>query len=598
MPWQFTSYLIPLFVAAGILLVILWYSTRHLEAPGAKTLAWVCFFASEWSIGYIMELASVDLSAKIFWAKMEYVGIVGVPMAWLAFALDYTNRRGWLTRRNMTLAALIPVLTLVFNWTTETHGLIWRSVSIDPASLVPALSTSYGPFFWVHLIYSYAAMLAGTVLMINRTRRSQPLYRWQAALIVFAGLGPWLGNLVYIFRWLPVANLDPTPFAFALTALALAVDIFRFRLLDIVPVARKAVIDGLSDGVIVLDVRDRIVDLNPSAQRIAAIDPRSIGKPIAQVLWHWPSLLEEYYGGPEGRAELVQEAAEGDREARWYDVRVTGVYERPQRLSGRLIVLHDITDRKQAEKALAVARDEALETTALKSQLLTKVGHEFKTPLGTVLGYAELMQRGTYGPVSERQGQVIERMIHSARYLNTLVSELLDEAQLEAGKVRLTIGPFAPREMIDQVCAQMSVLTEAKGLALASDIDPDLPGVLMGDPDRLQQILINLIGNALKFTQSGQIRVYLYAASSERWAMQVADTGPGISPEAQGHIFEPFWQMDVSLTGNGKGYGLGLAIVRQLTALMGGEIVLDSQVGRGSTFTILLPLVPAAELVM
>jgi PAS domain S-box-containing protein len=368
-----------------------------------------------------------------------------------------------------------------------------------------------------------------------------------------------------------------------------------------VPVARKAVIDGLSDGMIALDVRDRVVDLNPAAQRIAGITPDGIGRPVTQVLAGWPSLLEHVRRSPDGRAELVQDPAL-DGGGRWFEVRISGLYERPQRRSGRLIVLHDITDRKQAERALAVARDEALEATELKSQLLTKVGHEFKTPLGAVLGYAELMQRGTFGVISERQRQVVERMIHSTRYLNKLVNELLDQSQLEAGKVRLTASPFSPREMIDQVCAQMIVLAEARGLALVPDVDPDVPPMLVGDQSRLQQILINLIGNALKFTPQGRICVRLYVASPERWAMQVADTGPGISAETQRHIFEPFWQMDNSLTGDEKGYGLGLSIVKQLTALMGGEILLDSDIGRGSTFTILLPLVlesiPVGELVL
>src|SRR5574341_1824272 len=311
MAWQFTPYMIPLIAAAVIFLAVLWYAAGHPEAPGARTLAWLSFFTSEWSIGYIMELGSLDLPAKILWGKFQYVGIVGVPMAWLAFALDYTNRGKWLTRRNLALVSIVPLITLTLNWTTQFHGLIWRSISFDPTSAVPALATTYGPFFWIHSAYSYVAMLIGTVLMINRTRRSQPLYRWQAALIVFVALAPWVSNALYILRLLPVANLDLTPFAFALSALALAIDIFRFRLLDVVPVARKAVIDGLSDGMIVVDIRDRVVDLNPAAQRIANISPHSIGKPVWQVLSHWPSLLEHYRRRPEERAELAPDAGSG-----------------------------------------------------------------------------------------------------------------------------------------------------------------------------------------------------------------------------------------------------------------------------------------------
>jgi signal transduction histidine kinase len=167
---------------------------------------------------------------------------------------------------------------------------------------------------------------------------------------------------------------------------------------------------------------------------------------------------------------------------------------------------------------------------------------------------------------------------------------LLDEAQLEAGRMRLNPTPFAPRELTERVCGELNAQAEKRGLHLSAEVEPGLPQQLVGDQNRLEQILMNLVFNALKFTRQGNVRVRLYPTDGDRWAMQVSDTGPGIPPQAQARIFEPFWQMDNSLRGDQAGYGLGLSIVKQLTTLMGGQINLESEVGRGSTFTVLLPL--------
>jgi signal transduction histidine kinase len=136
----------------------------------------------------------------------------------------------------------------------------------------------------------------------------------------------------------------------------------------------------------------------------------------------------------------------------------------------------------------------------------------------------------------------------------------------------------------------MKFMAEAKGLSLATYVAPELPAMLLGDEKRLKQILTNLISNAIKFTETGGVEARLECAGAEHWIMRVSDTGPGIPTEAQTRIFESFWQVDNSLTRKQQGYGLGLSIVKQLTELMGGRIVLDSQAGRGSTFDIVLPL--------
>jgi signal transduction histidine kinase len=166
----------------------------------------------------------------------------------------------------------------------------------------------------------------------------------------------------------------------------------------------------------------------------------------------------------------------------------------------------------------------------------------------------------------------------------------LDESKLEAKKLELEITSFNLAEIVNDIQSKMNVLAEAKGLTLTTEVAADIPDPILGDRHRLRQILINLLGNAIKFTETGSVRLCVYRPNSQYWAIQVSDTGPGIPVDAQARIFEPFRQVDGSTTRIYGGTGLGLSIVKQLTTLMAGQITVESKVGQGSTFTIQLPL--------
>lgn len=256
----------------------------------------------------------------------------------------------------------------------------------------------------------------------------------------------------------------------------------------------------------------------------------------------------------------------------------------------------EIKERKRAEVALIVARDEALEASRLKTELLAKVSHEFRTPLSAILGYTEILHEEIYGSLSNRQHHITEEIIDSSHYLTSMVNDLLNQAQLEAGKLKLNIHPFEPAGLVEQIQSKMQLLAEPKGLTLITTIDPDLPSPILGDAIRLQQILVNLISNGIKFTESGSVQVTLTRHDQNYWAIHVVDTGSGIPKEVHTHIFEPFGQVDGSITRRYGGTGLGLSIVKQLTVLMGGQIQLESNLGQGSHFSVILPLLPTDQI--
>jgi PAS domain S-box-containing protein len=588
MRWQYTPYTFPILIAAAVSIILALSAWQRRTTPGSKAFALLTLLLAEWLLGYALELGGVDLTAKIFWAKIQYLGIVSVPLLWLAFALQFTQQEKWLTPRNWLLAGIIPLSTLLLTWTNELHGLIWRHAGLATNGPFPGLEVSYGAWFWVHLAFSYLLVLLGTIVFMRVLISFPHLYRRQAALLLIGVLAPWISNSIYIFGLTPVQNLDLTPFAFTISVLAFGWSLYQFRLLDLVPIARRAVVEGMSDGVIVLDTQNRIVDLNPAAQRFINHDAaQAIGRTITQELSTWSEFVARYRHVTEGQMEIVKGAGKAKR---YFDMRISPLYDQRKRLTGRLMVLRDITGRKQKEEVLALAHDRALAASRLKTELLAKVSHELRTPLSAILGFAEMLEVGVYGSLSHKQQQATAEIIGSTIYLISLVNELLDQAQLDAGKLKLNLNVFVPADLLESTMSKMKVLAQAKGLTLTTTIAPDMPASLHGDQARIQQILVNLVGNAIKFTPTGTVQVSLYQPDPAHWAIQVSDTGPGIPSEAQADIFEPFSQVDGSMTRSHSGTGLGLSIVKQLVILMDGQITLKSKVGEGSTLLILFPL--------
>ncbi|MCU0497887.1 MAG: ATP-binding protein [Anaerolineae bacterium] len=259
-----------------------------------------------------------------------------------------------------------------------------------------------------------------------------------------------------------------------------------------------------------------------------------------------------------------------------------------------LRLVDEIDERRKAQEALIVARDRALEGLRLKTQILANVSHDARTPLNVIMGYAEILEEQIHGNLTPKQSDVIKRIHANAAELLAFINNLLDSSQLEMNKVSLRPERFAISDLINALMAAMETRAVSRGLTLTVSVDADLPETIYNDFGRVKQILFNLVDNAIKFTLTGtiQVRLYWLPHDATRWAIQVADTGIGISPELREQIFEPFWQVDGTVTRrNNNGVGLGLSIVDQLCRLMNCEIQCESEVERGTKFTILIPFI-------
>jgi signal transduction histidine kinase len=252
-------------------------------------------------------------------------------------------------------------------------------------------------------------------------------------------------------------------------------------------------------------------------------------------------------------------------------------------------------DLQHRETALAQARDQAMAASQFKSRLLANVSHDLRTPLNGIIGFTDILREGVYGPLTDRQCTALERILANTNRLLALVNSLLDQSQIEAGQIRIETTDFAPADLVREMESVMGVLAQQKGLKLETSVDPALPVLLRGDAIHLQQVLINLVDNAVKFCDQGTVRAHIYPEDGH-WIIQVSDTGRGIPPDSLATIFEPFQQVDGSVTRDQRGVGLGLSIVQQLVHLMGGTVSVDSHLDQGSTFTVRLPLIPSKEL--
>jgi PAS domain S-box-containing protein len=592
---QLQAYITLLAVAAAetaTLAAAVWL--RYRKERGALPFVLLMIGVALWSAAYAVELSTPTLAGKLLAARIEYFGIVSVPVFFLIFVLAYTGRDSWLTLRNLILLAVVPLASLLLVWTNELHTLFYRSVSIATEQGIQHFEPVYGPWFWIHTAYSYLMLLMALILLTRSLIKFPQLYRGQAATLMIGVLAPVIGNIVYVFGFSPFGRLDLTPFAFTVTGLGFALSIVSYRLMDLVPAARDAVIEGMRDAIIVLDGYDRIVDINPAAERITLTTrDQALGKRFIEILPEQRELIEMFQDVEEIHTQIDVAAGTDDRRA--FDMSITPLKEK-DRTAGRLVMLHDITVQKKAEENLANAHEHALEALRIKSRILEIVSRDFRSPLNSIIGYSDMLVRQIHGPITDSQSGQITRILSNANELAELVNALLEQARLEDGEITLNLARFKPSALLDDLKERLGSQAADKGLALSFEVADDLQNEMVyGDQARLVQTAGNITANAVKFTDKGSVQVQLFKRGQDRWGIEVKDTGPGMSQDVLAHIFEPFWQANGNTTLDQRGVGLGLSIARQLTLMMSGEIEVESKVGQGTTFRVLLPLKTARE---
>jgi signal transduction histidine kinase/ActR/RegA family two-component response regulator len=349
----------------------------------------------------------------------------------------------------------------------------------------------------------------------------------------------------------------------------------------------RAATNAMPHALALFDTQDRLVTWNQVFERIMGANAAQVreGMPLAVLSGAMPAAAERLHPQPEVRAPRERRHAEIMAGPRW--IRVDHI---PTEDGGLLSLGSDITDIRRAQDALAEALQRVEAGSRAKSEFLAIMSHEIRTPLNGVLGMAHALAAEPLTPGQREKLDVIQR---GGEALLSVLNNVLDLSKIEAGRITLEDGVADVGRIAHGVQAIFSAIAAEKDIALTVAVSPEAEGLWRGDPMRIQQILQNLVSNAVKFTERGRVGVEAFAADGALM-LRVSDTGPGVAPEVQAQVFDAFTQADASTTRRFGGSGLGLSICRALARLMGGDITLESVVGLGSTFTVRLPLERAA----
>ncbi|ELZ17815.1 multi-sensor signal transduction histidine kinase [Haloterrigena salina JCM 13891] len=528
-------------VIAAVLGSVVW---RHREKTGAVPLVVAMTGAVIWA-GSLFARSTVDhYSLSTFFLRFLYVGVGASVLGSFLFVLVYTGRERLLTRRAVVLLSIEPALLVLFAFANP-GDLFFDSVYRDP-TVVGGIGFRWGPAFDVHLVYSYCLSLAGTILILEFLYNSRSLYRGQAAMLVGATASPLLTNVVYTFDVMGSIEIDTTPIGFIVAGALYSVAIVRYRLVDIVPIARDRVLDSVTDGVFVVDTQNRLIDVNPVGRAwLEAFDESPIGTDLDSLFAEVPELRDEFRGLRDRRAETERELAfRGGH----FHVRTTPIEDGRDRHVGWLFVVRDITERKRREARLR-RQNERLERFA------DLVSHDLRNPLNVADGYLDLARE------TDDDEAYLDEIERSHERMETIIEDVL--ALAREGADVTDPEPIALAAIAER--AWNGVDTGAASLAIDADAS------ILADPERTTRLLENLFRNSLEHgterSAGADLEVAVGTLDGARDGsapgFYVADDGGGIPPSQRDRVFEGGYTTDED------GTGFGLAIVDEIATAHG-----------------------------
>jgi diguanylate cyclase (GGDEF)-like protein/PAS domain S-box-containing protein len=347
---QFHVFFVVSFLAAGLTAFLAVIAQRHRGVRGAREFIFLVVSIALWTITTGCGMIASSRQGNFAWAVLRMSMVVFTPVIWLAFALQFSDRAGWLKKPNVVLLSIVPLTSLILMATTWRHNLFLTG--IDYIQVGPYLidkTWHLGTWFWVHLVYSYALILIGDFFLIKEAMQLVRLYRRQAIALVIGALFPLLTNIAYTFHLIPGLVVNYDPFGFVLAGLAFSFGLFRYRMFDLKPVARQLLIDSMGDGMLVVDDQGRIVDLNPAALEIFdASEDSLVGYSVTELFSHHIDVELLLVGKEDSRNEFC---VERNHIPFVYDMRCTPIIRNHVEV-GRLCVLRDISKRKELEKEL------------------------------------------------------------------------------------------------------------------------------------------------------------------------------------------------------------------------------------------------------
>jgi PAS domain S-box-containing protein len=565
MQYQYISYIWPLIASALTTLFLGIYAfAKRRNAKGAVSFILCMVVVTLWSSANALEMSAVDFTTKLFWANMQYIAYCYAPVVLVALCMELTGYDQWIRNRKILWLVIIPTIIIILVWTDSIHGLIRYDLHINDNGSFPVLEKKYGSAFFVHAGYSQFLNIYAGVLLIRGVFFKNTVYRKQA-LSVLIGLSTIvIVNIIYITGLSPVRGIDITPLVFGPAGLIVAWGIFRYKLFDIVPVARAMVIETMDEGIMVLDLQDRILDINPSFEKILGhTTSRIIARRVEEVCSKIPELVNACMVSGNSQSEF---SICTNGFVQIFELRISALIDRKGIMIGRLAVVNDITQKKQEQKIYLKQYWELV--VAEERERLVRDLHD---NLAQVLGFINLHAQAIRQELANADVEIV----------STKLEKLVDVTQSAHNEIREYIRNVRCKEsvekgFINELERIILNFEEQFGIKARLDLPEEFVWVEIKPNARLN--ILNIIKEALsnigKHAEASYITIVV-SVTTEHLRVMVSDDGKGF---------------DVKPSINDVKKKFGLNIMRERAEEIGAFIEIDSVIGEGSKVVLCMQL--------
>ena len=564
-------------LALGIISIMLLVRSDRTEIQHNMLIFMIAVFIQ--NAAFFLEMHSVSMDAAMVATKIEYLCSGWVVLFFCKFIYAFCGYKApkWLYK----ILAAINIICILMVWSCEFNNLFYSKISYVSDGLHPHLKFVYGPFFYINfacsLIIPYLFSLGALIGAYRRERRTKTKKYY--GVYIFVSAIPPMTLLLYVLGVLKGLDIAPTVLLYCLSIVVIF--FWSKSNYDLTNVATATFIQEVDDSIIILDEYRKIKHFNPAANRLFSfLSDNYLGTYINDL----PGFPMELFDSDNARWEF-------NLNEKYYDSRIKEMYDKEHRLRGYAITIFDITEKQQYLEEIDTMRKVAETANIAKNDFIANMSHEIRTPMNAIVGLSELIKE-------ESRGRKVYNfacdIANASNNLLGIISSILDISTLEAGKMNVEPEDFSPREVFSNIRSTMNVVASQNGLEFKEEIADKFPKKLNGDINKIQQILMNIFNNAVKFTEKGYVKFSVdFNSNSDSEGIltfAVEDTGIGMHKEDMQHIFESFSQVNSNRVRTAEGTGLGLSISQKLAELMNGKISVESKFGTGSKFTCSIPL--------
>lgn len=539
-----------------------------------------------WCFGYGCELASNDLKQAKFFIDIQYIGITTLPMYWFLFCLKLSGKEKWYQRRSNRMILIgVTVLITLLVWTNGHHHLYYEEYHIDNSGPFPMVAIKIGIFYKLFTFYFYSLLAIGSYLLVAAFRKSPPIYKRQNYSIIIAATIPWIANIAYVLGFRPMKNLDLTPFSFVISILFIAVAIYRFKLFDILPVAREKVLDLIQDGFLVIDNKGRIIDYNHASTKYLENpdNKKIVGSQLSSVFPRQDAFLDFLTNHQVGKIELSVQ-----NQTTTFELEADVIYigdDNKLHNDATIIKFQDLTQFKQEALKSLQQTEELKKLNQLKDRIFSIIAHDLRGPL---VNLSEVLKMISYDLITVEEFKSLSPTLNKdILYTTELLENILHWSRSQLKGYGINKEYFDLRSMIVNEVNYHLPSAETKNIKILQDVFPG--NMVYADMLMIQIVVRNLLSNAIKFCYEGCEIDISSVYRGGKMMLSIHDNGVGIKQEDLDKLFSGE-NHSTRGTMNEKGTGLGLVVCKEFMERNDGNITVESDLGKGTRFNLFLPI--------